>query len=226
MTPCHRLRNSTAVYAVCVGLAVLTVLCVAVALWTGHRRTMLILASSAFVLIAFVGAIARPSRYGWFALAGLTFCWLGDFFGPRDFTLGAVMFLIGHLAFIAAFWSHGADLKRCLYTLGAFLLVSIAVLYWLFSAVPGNNQLIVFSYMAVITTMVVSAGGTRAGNGRLLILFGAVIFYVSDIFVARWRFVSPGAINAFFCYPLYYTACILLAFSVLAHGKGIIDSES
>lgn len=180
---------------------------------------MLILASSGFMLIAFVAAGVKSSKYGVFAIIALIFCWLGDFLGPRNFTLGAAMFLIAHLGFIAAFWSHGISIKRSFYTLGVFLVVGIIALYWLYSSVPAGDRAIVFSYIVVITAMVVFAGGTKAGSGHLIIVLGAVIFYVSDIFVARWRFVSPSPENAFFCYPLYYTACVLLALSILAHRR-------
>ncbi|OQB99469.1 MAG: YhhN-like protein [Candidatus Hydrogenedentes bacterium ADurb.Bin101] len=43
---------------------------------------------------------------------------------------------------------------------------------------------------------------------------GALIFLISDIFVARWKFVDPSAINAFFCYPLYYISCALIALTI------------
>jgi hypothetical protein len=61
--------------------------------------------------------------------------------------------------------------------------------------------------------MVVMAVGVSAGNP--FVLAGAILFFVSDIFVARWKFVDTSGINALFCYPMYYTACVLLALSIL-----------
>ena len=55
------------------------------------------------------------------------------------------------------------------------------------------------------------AFGTRPGSPRGIFLPGAARFYVSDLFVARWAFVGGGSVNAYFCYPLYYAACLLLA---------------
>ena len=45
---------------------------------------------------------------------------------------------------------------------------------------------------------------------------GAVLFYVSDIFVARDRFVTPSPLNQRIGLPLYYAAQIALAFSIFS----------
>ena len=37
--------------------------------------------------------------------------------------------------------------------------------------------------------------------------------YLSDIAVARGQYVASSAVNSWICYPLYYTACLLLAYS-------------
>ncbi len=70
---------------------------------------------------------------------------------------------------------------------------------------------------AAAIPMVVAAVGSRPGAGYGLIALGAVIFFVFDIFVARGKFVAPGSINTVICYPLYYSACLLLAHSVRIH---------
>jgi len=49
----------------------------------------------------------------------------------------------------------------------------------------------------------------------LLVTSAAVLFYISDVFLANWRYVSTARWNMFVCYPLYYTACVLLAVSIL-----------
>jgi uncharacterized membrane protein YhhN len=50
--------------------------------------------------------------------------------------------------------------------------------------------------------------------GAWFILVGAVMFYVSDIFVAHQRFVMQSFTNRLIGLPLYYAAQFLLAFSV------------
>ena len=68
--------------------------------------------------------------------------------------------------------------------------------------------------MTVLFVMVCLSSGIRMPRGRTLLMSGTLIFLVSDIFVARWKFVDSSPINAFFCYPLYYSACSLLALSI------------
>jgi hypothetical protein len=53
-----------------------------------------------------------------------------------------------------------------------------------------------------------------ARDGRLLALVGALGFYLSDVFVARNRFIKPEYLNRFIGLPLYYGGQFLLAFSV------------
>ena len=60
--------------------------------------------------------------------------------------------------------------------------------------------------------MVVLAGGTMAATGLQLVI-AAVMFAVSDIFVARDRFVSPSVVNRLWGLPLYYAAQLIFALS-------------
>lgn len=43
---------------------------------------------------------------------------------------------------------------------------------------------------------------------------GAVAFYVSDVFVARDRFMKGGFVNRLVGLPLYYAGQFLIAFSL------------
>jgi hypothetical protein len=43
---------------------------------------------------------------------------------------------------------------------------------------------------------------------------GALLFYLSDLLVARDRFVRPGIVNRVVGLPLYYAAQLLLASAV------------
>ena len=74
-------------------------------------------------------------------------------------------------------------------------------------------------YIVVISVMVSGAWAVfRNPNmnrvGAWLILFGALLFYVSDIFVARNRFIETEFLNRLFGLPFYYIGQFLLAFSV------------
>lgn len=51
-------------------------------------------------------------------------------------------------------------------------------------------------------------------RGRFMVLIGAVLFYISDIFVARNRFIKKEYLNRLCGLPLYYCGQFLLAFSI------------
>jgi uncharacterized membrane protein YhhN len=77
----------------------------------------------------------------------------------------------------------------------------------------------VIFYIAVITSMVIAAGSVLldtelSRNARFMVFSGALLFYLSDIFVARNRFLGKAFINRLLGLPLYYTGQFLLAFSV------------
>jgi uncharacterized membrane protein YhhN len=183
-----------------------------------HCRTLVglltLVASTGFLATA-VGAGASRTRYGRLILAALAFCWLGDCLGPRNFILGVWMFLLAHLGFMAAFCVEGLERRRVWMSGAVVLPVGVVILSWLYPHVPARHHVTVFAYMGVISLMAILAGGLRDDSLRRWVLVGVAVFYVSDLFVARWRFVSPGFVNALGSYPLYYTACLLLALSVL-----------
>ena len=72
----------------------------------------------------------------------------------------------------------------------------------------------VMAYMAVISCMVIAAASTFAHAVAWPLLVGALMFYGSDLSVARDRFVRPGFANSIWGLPLYYGGQILLAWSV------------
>ena len=72
----------------------------------------------------------------------------------------------------------------------------------------------VLAYVVVITMMVICAAGTVNAPGGAVRVLGAVAFYLSDLGVARERFVTPGLANRLFGLPLYYGGQVLLALSI------------
>lgn len=170
-----------------------------------------VLASSAFVAIAARSVWRERSPLAVALCAGLALCWVGDVVGYRGhFEWSAGAFLVGHLAFACGFLSRGGDRRQAMRGTWAMALATGLVAAWLMPHVGPGLRLLVVAYMVVISLLVIAACGSRLSN-RWLLLLAAVVFYVSDIAVARWKFVSPGPENRFFCYPLYYAACLLLA---------------
>ena len=156
-------------------------------------------------------------------LCGLIFCFIGDiclvfFFNRPVFTLGLAAFLIGHLFYTAAFFIVGGVTAGTWISLAAVVPVS-GMVYMKLSPFLGSMRGPVIAYIIIISLMVVGAG-TLAWcpefgiTARLLVLSGACIFYISDLFVARHRFVRKSIINRTIGLPLYNTAQFMFAFSV------------
>ena len=80
---------------------------------------------------------------------------------------------------------------------------------WLAPHVEAAMRAPVVAYIGVIAIMVACAVGTL----RALPIAGAVAFFVSDLAVARDRFIAPGFDNRAWGLPLYYAAVTLLALS-------------
>jgi uncharacterized membrane protein YhhN len=178
------------------------------------------LASSAFVAVA-LAAGAWETGYGRAILAGLVLSWFGDVFliprgRPRIFLAGVLSFLGGHVAYAGAFFFRGLDLVGFVLAAGIAGGIAFAVLTWLASHVPPEMKLAVPAYVAVISLMVVCALASFLAHGNIWIPIGAVGFYLSDLSVARDRFVASDFSNRLWGLPLYYGAQLALGWSVQA----------
>ncbi len=179
------------------------------------------LLSLLFIITALVQSHPLPGFY-YLLLIGLIFCLGGDVFlalpQEKMFLCGLVSFLLGHVFYVIAFFSV-TELNLWTWTgLGICLVLSGGIYFWLRPHLGSMNLPVLF-YVIVITVMVVGActvlGDSRlALSGRLLLFWGAVSFYFSDVFVARDRFLKPEFFNRLIGLPLYYFGQFLLAFSI------------
>lgn len=71
------------------------------------------------------------------------------------------------------------------------------------------------AYVVVILAMCVVAAGHALAHARAIVLLGALLFAVSDIAVARDRFVRPSPLNHLWGWPTYFSAQLLLGWSVV-----------
>ncbi len=201
----------------------LTVVALAVLLAGEFRSSLPIkaaakpLASAGFLGLAIAGG-ALASGYGQAVLAALALSWLGDVFllshKPRPFLLGLAAFLLAHVAYAVAFVAYGQELAWSLAALALLALPAWLVLRGLGPHLPTAMRAPVRAYVAVITLMVALAAGTFAAGGHPSLPIGAAAFYLSDLAVARDRFVAPGFANRAWGLPLYYFAQLCLAWSV------------
>lgn len=177
--------------------------------------------SALFVLTALTQPHPLPTYYHR-VLLGLLFGLVGDVClalpGNRAFRVGLFAFLGGHVLYVWAFaglarpedWASPVQLILLAVSGGAF--------WWLRSHV-GRMMVPVIVYLVVITLMLAGAWAVfqvpgLGATGRGFILIGALCFYLSDLFVARQRFVTEQYLNRLVGLPLYYVGQFLLAFSV------------
>jgi uncharacterized membrane protein YhhN len=179
------------------------------------------LASSGFIIAA-LGAGALQTPYGIWILVALVFCLFGDVLLIPDskptFLGGMASFLVGHIIFVAAFFVRGVDTTTFLVALPLVAVPSLISWRWLHPhLIKGGIVVPVAVYTTGITIMVAAGVGTFWPQHAWLFVCGPVLFYVSDGFVARDHFVSPGFINKVGCLPNYYLAQLLIATSVLPY---------
>lgn len=162
------------------------------------------------------GALDTP--YGWLVLAGLGFSLVGDvLLIPRSravFEIGVGSFLLAHVAYTLAFFVRGVSIWGVGLAIALAGLPLALVLRWLSPHVAAEMRGTVYAYMAVITIMVAAALGLALDGGPLLALAGAVAFYLSDLSVARDRFVVESFVNRLWGLPLYFAAQLMIAASV------------
>lgn len=180
-------------------------------------RLCKVLASAGFVVLALLNG-PTSNAFSMAMMAGLILGAVGDVLlllpGPTPFLLGLGTFLLGHVAYGVAFWVRGQDARAAALAVVPLVAVAVPVLRWLMPHVRGRLRGPVLAYVAVINFMVALAVGT-VFNGAPAGFFGAALaFYVSDLFVARERFVAPGALNRAVGLPMYYTSQLLLALQV------------
>ncbi len=174
------------------------------------------LASCSFIGVAIASGATR-SLYGRAILTGLACSWCGDMLligqSPTYFYAGLVAFLLGHVAYIAAFSAHGINGR---WFFAAALPVAIAatlVTIWLTPHTAPHLLVAVRTYTVVISLMVVMSFGARGAGGPWIMVAGALLFYLSDLSVAALRLVDTVWPTYVLGLPFYYTGQVLLALS-------------
>lgn len=174
--------------------------------WRRARAACKVGASLGFVTL---GALSAQDRFGWLVLAGLCLSAVGDALllssAARTFLAGMGAFLLAHVAYAVAF-APAARLSGP--ALGIVVIAGAGVLAWLWRHL-GAMRLPVLAYSTAISAMLL----VGLGHPNRLVPWGALLFYLSDLCVARDRFVRPGLANRVVGLPLYYAAQVVLAVS-------------
>jgi uncharacterized membrane protein YhhN len=171
------------------------------------------IASLGFIAFACASGVG-PTHAPWL-LGALCACALGDVLlipqDERAFQAGVASFGVGHGLYAVAFAQRGVHVPSA--TVAGVLLAALAwrVYRWLAPGVPAQLKPAVGGYCVIITAMVAVAIGTTVMTGDARVAIGAGMFFVSDLSVARDKFVAPEFGNRVWGLPLYYAAQLVLA---------------
>jgi len=185
---------------------------------TGRRAVVYVfkpLASAAFVALGW-SLYAPPNPFGAWIVIGLLLSLVGDvcLMLPSGLRPGLVSFLAAHVAYVAGFHTV-TPVHAWPFALAVpFVAASVIVARWLWPHL-GAMKAPVAAYMAVITVMVWGAASVfAAGRIGWQAAAGALLFYLSDVSVARDRFVRRAFVNRAWGLPAYYAGQVLLALSM------------
>lgn len=205
-------------------MTVLVVALVVAERWQRRVARALLKAVASLTFVA-TGALLLPldASAGRWLLVGLVLSLLGDVAliakgHKRLFLLGLGAFLAAHLAYAAAFVTFGMAWPHVLVAAGLLALAGALVGRRLARHVRGAMRGAVAGYVVAITAMVALAAGAHGAGARPTLLLGAALFYLSDLCVARERFVVRSTWNGTVGLPLYYAAQLLLIDGLQAAG--------
>ena len=188
-------------------------------------RMPLLIVKSILSLLFVITALLQPHSvpaYYHYLFIGLIFCLIGDVClalpQEKAFMVGLVSFLLGHVLYISAFLSL-VQVSHW-FSPGVFIIFGISAFIFFWLRPHLKSMLIpVLLYIVVITVMASGAWAVFWKSsfqiyGRAFILAGSLCFYVSDLFVARDKFIKEEYRNRLLGLPLYYAGQFLLAFSI------------
>jgi uncharacterized membrane protein YhhN len=172
-------------------------------------------ASIAFIVFAIVNE-ASETVYGRYILLALTLSLIGDLCllsRKSHFLLaGIAAFFFAHFAFIAAFAQLDLDKTYFLFALICTSVAAGFILKWLWKYLAAPYKVAVSAYLIV---MILMSSLAIAANSIPILGIAAILFAVSDVSVARDRFVARDIVNKAWGLPLYYIAQLLFAASVI-----------
>lgn len=184
----------------------------------GLRRVAKPLASIGFLWAGQQAGLLTAGLVGTATCLALLLSFVGDLLllatSKRGLLLGLVAFALAHLAFIAAFYARGVAFPWLSPAVVVLAVIGAFVWRWL-SPHVGSMKGPVLGYVVIVSLMFAFGVGTHGARPNLVLLLGTGCFYLSDLFVARHRFVAPGFLNKALGLPLYYLGQLLIAGAVL-----------
>ncbi len=163
------------------------------------------------------------SKYKNLLLCALFFSWLGDCFlmfsGEMYFMMGLGSFLMAHVFYLLIFRQQ---LSFHPLKLLPFLAFAALMLFGVLGdAIPAGLKWPVYVYMMVILCLAWFSSMRKSGNAQndTIVLIGAVLFVLSDSFIAINQFKQPIALASFWVMSTYGVGQLLIV-------KGLISQDA
>ena len=141
-------------------------------------------------------------------LSALVFSGCGDLLLAFDeFIFGVAAFLLAQLSYAWLFRHHWQGFYNR-WHLSVLLLIYMLVIMWWLLPNLGNLQFAVLAYLIAIATM-----GLFAFQSSLPMrwaVLGAILFIISDSFIAINKFISPIPYESYWIMSSYYMAQFML----------------
>ncbi len=131
------------------------------------------------------------------------------------FLAGIGAFALAHIAFSSAFLLLRPDTIIVIVSLLSASVAGIFIYIWLKPYLKNKYRLVVPAYLLIIALMVVTGVSGGLSNNNYWLASGSVLFALSDIFVARNRFIVSSFINRLIGLPLYYIAQMMIAYGAI-----------
>lgn len=186
------------------------------------------------LIYCFKTGMVKNKKFMIFMFLGLVFAMLGDVLLIDFFVVGAGLFAIGHVFFFVAFCMlskmHWLD-----FVIGGGIFIVALLIIFLYPKFEFGSMLaVVIVYALIISLMLGKAGGNlRLKENKhlnLIIFFGALMFFLSDLMLLFNVFASAPYIFDILCLVLYYPAEFVLAFSIYFAGahseKDVLEKEN
>jgi uncharacterized membrane protein YhhN len=164
----------------------------------------------------FIQTQNSPSKFSRFMLAGLVCSIAGDIFLMFDkepfFLFGLGSFLLAHISYITAFshypyFKNGAVRRQPLLALPLLLFLPL-MSWYLWDDLPAAFKVPVLAYSSVITLMALSSLNMArrvTKQTAMLLLWGAVLFVLSDSMIAVEKFKTTGMPPVFMRFSIMST---------------------
>lgn len=181
--------------------------------------------SLGFVLLGAVNLVyglsarVKNRKFPMIMAAGLLLCMIGDIVLNLEFIPGTIIFGVGHLFYIAAYYCRSGFRKRDALLSAVIFAVSAALILFVPAFDFGSElmQKVCLAYALVISCMVgkaVSILVDERSSENVLTVIGSALFYFSDLMLVLYKFADAPKLADTLCLYTYFPAQCLLAYGV------------